>query len=108
MTPHPTIGYFKGQIVGNIFDFRANLLIMAIIVTFKDDGIVLIFLDFSFFYQPLLFGTDAFEQYGRGLVVRILRDELTLYRQLQDRFSQLFGFHCMSIFSSSKRRSFSI
>ena len=31
MTPRPTIGYLKGQIVGNIFDFRAYLLIIAII-----------------------------------------------------------------------------
>ena len=28
--PHPTIRYLKGQIFGNIFDFRAHLLIIAI------------------------------------------------------------------------------
>ncbi len=51
---------------------------MAIIITLEDDRIVLIFFDFTFFYQPLLFGADAFEQYGRGLVIRILRNKFAL------------------------------
>lgn len=32
MTPHPAIGYLKRQIIGDILDFRAYLLIIAIIV----------------------------------------------------------------------------
>ena len=79
-SPAPRIRYIKRYFIGNIFDFRTRLLIIAIIITFEDDGIAFILFDFAFFYQALLFGADTFKQNGGRLVGRILRNEFTLNR----------------------------
>ena len=60
---------------------------MAIIITFEDDGIELIFFDFAFFDKTLLFGTYLFKQNGGRLVIRVLGDEFALYCHLKNRFA---------------------
>ena len=44
----------------------------------ENDGFVLVFLDFSFFHQMLLLGTDAFQKNRHRFISRVLWDKFSL------------------------------
>lgn len=77
----PRIRQIVWDFFGNINIFSVYMFVITVIITFID-------ITFNVFLAELslLFGTDAFEQYRRGFIVTVLRNEFALNGVLQDRF----------------------
>ena len=95
-TPRPTVRQFKRNLIIDIHDLVADLLIIRVILTTEDDGFLLVTLDFACLYQLFFLCSDAFQKNRRRLIGRILRYKLATDGEVEN-----FGFSLRNNFGQN-------
>ena len=62
---------------------------------------LLLTLDFAFFYELFFLGFDPFEENGCRLVIRILRNEFSVYGEVEYFLTKFLCIHYSSMFDIS-------